>query len=133
MRKTDLPEVEINSDDDSMGDLSENIGNFERQDSISDASDKVVPAHLYKPPSDDDSSSNESSKNENPFLLPKRRRSSVEDESDYRGASIDDESDDESIFDKLRDAVESAMFKGDGPHAIMHRARDSRVEVNSTN
>jgi hypothetical protein len=60
VRKTDLPEVEINSDDDSMGDLSENIGNFERQDSISDASDKVVPAHLYKPPSDDDSSSNES-------------------------------------------------------------------------
>ena len=133
VRKTELPEVEINSDDDSLNDLSENIGRFERQSSMSSHSEKVVPAHLYQPPGEDDSSSDGSRKNENPFLMPKRRRSSQDGESDYRAGSVEDESDDESIFDKLRDAVESAMFKGDGPHAILHRARDSRVEVGSTN
>jgi hypothetical protein len=76
VRKTELPEVEINSEDDSLDDLSENIGRFERQSSMSSASEKVVPAHLYQPPGEDDSSSDDSQKHENPFLMPKRRRSS---------------------------------------------------------
>jgi hypothetical protein len=55
-------------------------------------------------------------------------RSRDEDESE---GSIEEESDDESIFDRLRDEVQHVLYNDKGPRAIVNRFRDSRVEVMS--
>ena len=68
---------------------------------------------------DDDEDDEESSKG---FLKPNQK--------DNDDENIIAESDDESIFEKLRDEVEHELYNG-GPRAVVHRHKDSKIEVYS--
>lgn len=147
---TNLTEVHPDSDE-SIKDMEANIEKYKRHSSsLLSADHHVVPIqeyqeHIKNGGSDD--SSDESEEKENPFLMNKqqyrqpgrkpdpKQDNSDSDGSDYGGANggvdVEEESDDESIFDRLRDEVQHAMYKGEGPHAIVNRYRDSRVEVDS--
>lgn len=90
-------------DDESASQLTERIERYNRHSSSLISKNNGVPTE----------SQHSSSEDENPFLVQK---------------DVEDESDDESIFDKLRDEVQEQLYKG---AAVVHRLRDSRVEVMS--
>ena len=118
-----MSEVENNlrDEEESVMNLTENMKKYNR-DSQSLKSDSDAPHGEI----DEDIDEEES---DNPFLVQKQYlRSKDEDESDV---SIEEESDDESIFDKLRDEVQHVLYNDKGPRAIVNRFRDSRVEVMS--
>ena len=71
---------------------------------------------------DDDEDDEESSKG---FLKPNQKNDDEDDEENIRA-----ESDDESIFEKLRDEVEHELYNA-GPRAVVHRHKDSKIEVYS--
>ena len=123
MKQNNMTEVEANLQDeeDSVMNLTENMKKYNR-DSQSLKSDDDAPHGEI----DEDVEEGES---DNPFLVQKQYlRSRDEDESE---GSIEEESDDESIFDRLRDEVQHVLYNDKGPRAIVNRFRDSRVEVMS--
>lgn len=109
-------ETQLVDDDESITNLTENIEKYKR-DSSSICSGQGMPQQL------ESESDEESEEIENPFLTQKQKDDSHQ--------SFLEDSDDESIFDKLRDEVQQQLYTGQGGRAVVNRFRDSRVEVMS--
>ena len=112
-------DVPVIADDESITNLTENIEKFKR-DSSSICSNQGI----FQQVQSEKSASEESEENENPFLTTKQLQNSSD-------GSAEDESDDDSIFDKLRDEVQQQLYNEQGARAVVNRFRDSRVEVMS--
>ena len=112
-------DVPVIADDESITNLTENIEKFKR-DSSSICSNQGI----FQQVKSEKSASEESEENENPFLTTKQLQNSSD-------GSAEEESDDDSIFDKLRDEVQQQLYNEQGARAVVNRFRDSRVEVMS--